>query len=71
MMEGLTIGSILAGMIASLLIGGGIVYKVIKIKKKSNKGIEQNKGTTQIALQKSKGNSINVGKDINNEKKGD
>ena len=71
MMEGLSIGSILAGMIASLLIGGGIVYKVITIKKSSNKGIEQNKGTNQIALQKSKGNSINIGKDINNEKKGD
>lgn len=70
MMEGLSIGSILAGMIASLLVGGGIVYKVITIKRKSNKGIYQNKGTNQIALQKSKGNTINIGKDINNEKKG-
>lgn len=71
MMEGLSIGSILAGVIASLLVGGGIVYKVITIKKNSNKGIDQNKGTNQIALQKSKGNTINIGKDINNEKKGD
>lgn len=71
MMEGLSIGSILAGMIASLLVGGGIAYKVITMNKSSNKGINQNKGENQIALQKSKGNTINIGKDINHEKKGD
>lgn len=70
MMEDLTIG-VIASMIASLLVGGGIVYKVTTIKKKSNKGISQREGTNQIALQKSKGNTINVGKDLNNEKKGD
>lgn len=69
-MEGLSIGSILAGIIASLVVGGGVAYKVI-ITNSSKKGINQNKGTNQIALQKSKGNTINIGKDINNEKKED
>ncbi|MFP3356270.1 hypothetical protein R0K17_02815 [Planococcus sp. SIMBA_143] len=70
MIEGLSIGSILAGMIATLLIGGGVAYKVITIKKSSNKGIKQKDGTNQIALQKSKNNTINVGKEIDHEKKG-
>ena len=58
--------SILGGIIATIILGG-VAYKII-IKKK-NKGIIQKNGSNQIAVQKSKNNSINIGGDSSENKK--
>ncbi|MDQ0215364.1 hypothetical protein J2S13_001777 [Oikeobacillus pervagus] len=55
------INSIIAGIIATAILGGGVAYKVIS--KKRNSGIIQREGTNQVALQRSKNNSINIGGD--------
>lgn len=51
---------ILASIIATILVGGA-TYKVIIKKKNKNTGIIQKNGNTQVALQKSKNNTINIG----------
>lgn len=51
---------ILASIIATGLVGGA-TYKFIANKKKKNIGIIQRNGINQVALQKSKNNSINIG----------
>lgn len=53
------INSIIAGIIATAIVGGGIAYKVIS--KKRNSGIIQKDGTNQVALQRSKNNSVSIG----------
>jgi hypothetical protein len=60
---------ILASVIATVLLGGA-TYKYILKKKDKNSGIRQENGTNQIALQKSKQNSINIGGDISKNEKG-
>jgi hypothetical protein len=51
---------ILASVIATFLVGGA-TYKYIVKKKRKNSGIFQKNGSNQVALQKSKNNSINIG----------
>ncbi|WP_016994136.1 hypothetical protein [Lysinibacillus boronitolerans] len=53
--ENLVIG-ILGSIIATFLVGGAIYKFIIK-----NRGIIQKEGNNQVALQKSKNNSINIG----------
>lgn len=53
------INNIIAGIIATAIVGGGVAYKVIS--KKRNNGIIQKEGTNQVALQRSKNNSISIG----------
>lgn len=53
------INSIIAGIIATAIVGGGVAYKVIS--KKRNSGIVQKDGTNQVAIQRSKNNSISIG----------
>ncbi|WP_341299733.1 hypothetical protein MHB44_14425 [Lysinibacillus sp. FSL H8-0500] len=53
--ENLVIG-ILGSIIATVLVGGAIYKFIIK-----NRGIIQKEGNNQVALQKSKNNSINIG----------
>lgn len=53
--ENLVIG-ILGSIIATFLVGGAIYKNIIK-----NRGIIQKDGNNQVALQKSKNNSINIG----------
>ncbi|WP_240378022.1 hypothetical protein [Bacillus piscicola] len=54
------LNSILASIIATVVVGVG-AYKYIINKKYKNEGITQEKGKNQIAVQKSKKNSINIG----------
>ncbi|GAA0290147.1 NifU-like protein involved in Fe-S cluster formation [Gracilibacillus halotolerans] len=53
---------ILSSVIATVLVGGA-TYKYILKKKDKNSGIRQENGDNQIALQKSKQNTINIGGD--------
>jgi len=49
----------IVGIVATVLVGGKIVYNY-KVKKK-NSGIRQENGNNQISLQKSKQNTIIIG----------
>lgn len=55
MAENLIIG-IIASVIATFIVGGA-VYKIIL----KNRGIVQKEGDNQVALQKSKNNTISIG----------
>lgn len=55
------IESILIGVIATVIVGSGITYKIIINRK--NRGVIQKEGNNQVALQSSKSNSINIGED--------
>ncbi|MFS0562769.1 hypothetical protein AB1K91_18800 [Terribacillus sp. 179-K 1B1 HS] len=59
---------IMASVIATTLVGGA-TYKYIIKKKNRNRGIIQENGSTQIAMQKSKNNSINIGVDYSENEK--
>lgn len=59
---------ILASVIATALVGGA-TYKYILKKKFKNSGINQENGNNQIALQKSKQNTINIGGDTSKNEK--
>ena len=65
MTENLIIG-ILGSVIATFLVGGAVYKFVFK-----NKGIIQKEGNNQIALQKSKNNSINIGVESSKNEKQD
>ncbi|KRG11826.1 hypothetical protein ACA29_13720 [Lederbergia galactosidilytica] len=52
------IESILIGVIATVIVGSGITYKIIINRK--NRGVIQKEGNNQVALQSSKSNSINI-----------
>lgn len=61
---------LLIGIIASVigtLVLGGATYKFIVNKK--NNGITQNNGSNQVAIQKSKNNSVNIGGNLSDDEK--
>ncbi|WP_031424635.1 hypothetical protein [Exiguobacterium sp. NG55] len=67
MISDLVIG-VLASLLASMLVGGAVMYKFLFIKKRKNSGIEQKNGENQIALNKSKNNTIHIGGDLSEKK---
>ena len=63
--ENLIVG-ILGSIIATFLVGGAVYKFVFK-----NKGIIQKQGSNQVALQRSKNNTINIGVDSTKNEKQD